>query len=291
MKRLSLILIGCFISTMLFSQVLPNTLGGHKIYINKTFDYVKADSNISFEHLGHLNGHTAYSGFLGDVMYQVEFDSSDPRKKITHQYISIDASDTEDRAMMEKCQREIIAWGGYSSKMDFLEDKLIMLYSDGSKITVSLEKRADTGSRFFMIHASYERSTTWDNEPKNNLTKSFDDLEREFTQLRYVGSTEYGAKYQDGYTEDGVSVYFYIKNDRVVRECIQVASNDGFPRMWFDANKESYIEKGQLGITATIGPNLLKMKFSSFTTIISYNESTNINTTTIEYIFNSDLGD
>lgn len=86
-------------------------------------------------------------------------------------------------------------------------------------------------------------------------------------------------------------MYYFIKNDRVVRECMKVASNDDFPRMWFDATKKSFMEKGQLGITATIGSNMLKMKFSSFTIIVSYTEGTYENSTTIEYIFNSDLGD
>lgn len=189
MRRFFFIHIGCLLTTTLFSQVLPNTLGGHKIYVNKTFDYVKANSNITFEHLGHLNNHVAYSGISGHAMYQVEYNDSDPRQRIIHQYISIDASDSEDRAMMEKCKREIIEWGGYSSKLDFIEDKLIMLYSDGSKITVSLEKRADTGSCFFMIEASYEKDNTWDHEPSNNLTKSFDELERQFTELRYISRT------------------------------------------------------------------------------------------------------
>lgn len=289
MKRLFFSILSLLFSIFSFAQVLPNTIGGHKIYLYKTFNFAKSDSNISFEHLGQLNGHTVHAGFLGNVMYQVEYDGSDPRQRIIHQYISIDASDSEDRAMMERCKREIIEWGGYSSKLDYFDDELTMLYSDGSKITISLEKRADTGTYFFMIDASFDKIYVWDNEPKNNLAKSFDELEREFTQLRYIGKTEYGDKYQDGYTEDGVSVYFFFKNDRVVRECIQVSSNDSFPKIWFDATKESYMEKGQLGISATIGANLLKMRFSSFTVNVSYTESAYINTTKIEYIFNSDL--
>lgn len=290
MKRL-LFLICTLLSCLTISaQTLPPTLGGHKIYVNKTFDFVKTNSGIQFEHLGFLNGHIAYSGFNQNVMYQIEYEDSDPRKRIIHQYISIDSSDADDRAMMQKCQREIIAWGGYSSKLDFLEDKLIMLYSDGCKLVVSLETRADKGTKFFMIEASYEKDTTWDHEPKNNLRKSFDELEREFSELRFIRKTEYGDMYQDGFTEDGISAFFYIRNDRVVRECMQVASNDGFPKLWFDSMKDSYMENGNLGITATIGANLLKMRFSSFTIILSYTQGTQ-NITKLEYIFNSDLVD
>jgi len=45
-------------------------------------------------------------------------------------------------------------------------------------------------------------------KPGTNLGKSLYTMRQEFPDLRFIGSDESGDRYQDGYTEDGISVFF-----------------------------------------------------------------------------------
>ena len=79
-------------------------------------------------------------------------------------------------------------------------------------------------------------------EPGNNLGKSLSLMKQQFPELRFLKSDEKGDEYQDGYTEDGIGIFFYFKNNVVIEECMIVQSKDGFPRMWFDQMVDSFLQ-------------------------------------------------
>lgn len=76
------------------------------------------------------------------------------------------------------------------------------------------------------------------NEPTTNLLKSLSQMKRDFPELRFLEHTEDGDNYQDGYTTDGISVYFTFKDDVVVTECIRVCSNNDFAWDWYRKMKK-----------------------------------------------------
>ena len=78
-------------------------------------------------------------------------------------------------------------------------------------------------------------------EPGNNLGKSLSLMKQQFPELRFLKSDEKGDEYQDGYTEDGIGIFFYFKNNVVIEECMIVQSKDDFPRMWFAQRNGSRI--------------------------------------------------
>ena len=65
-------------------------------------------------------------------------------------------------------------------------------------------------------------------KPGTNLGKSLYTMKQEFPELRFIGSDENGERYQDGYTEDGISMFFRIRNNSVVEECMICDSDDGW---------------------------------------------------------------
>ncbi len=77
------------------------------------------------------------------------------------------------------------------------------------------------------------------NEPGNNIGKSLSYMKQEFPNLRFLENSSIGDIYQDGYTEEGISLIFCFRNNTVTSECMSVESNDGFPRQWFDSMAQS----------------------------------------------------
>lgn len=72
------------------------------------------------------------------------------------------------------------------------------------------------------------------NEPNCNIGKSLTQMKKDFPELRFTKTDTKGDQYMDGYPQDGIGVFFYMKDDIVIEECMIVQSNDGFPRMWYD---------------------------------------------------------
>lgn len=71
--------------------------------------------------------------------------------------------------------------------------------------------------------------------PCNNLGKSLYMMAQEFPELRYIRTDKKGEFYQDGYTQEGIAVFFYFKDDKVIEECMICQSVEGFPKMWYDS--------------------------------------------------------
>lgn len=86
------------------------------------------------------------------------------------------------------------------------------------------------------VSVTFAQSVT---EPGNNISKSITQMRIEFPQLRYIQTDEKGALYEDGYPQDGIAVFFYVKNNLVVEEFMIVQSADRFPRLWFDEMAKS----------------------------------------------------
>jgi hypothetical protein len=73
------------------------------------------------------------------------------------------------------------------------------------------------------------------NEPATNIGESLSAMKKKFPELRYIGTDEKGDEYEDGYPQDGIAVFFYFKNNRVIEECMIVQSYDGFAKNVFDS--------------------------------------------------------
>ena len=101
-------------------------------------------------------------------------------------------------------------------------------------------------------------------EPGNNLGKTLSQMKRDFPDLRYITTDAKGDKYQDGYTEEGISIYFYIKNQKVVEECLICQSNDGFAKMWFDSMVEGFKENTSYRNIRQPEPGFYQFVYSSF---------------------------
>ena len=72
-------------------------------------------------------------------------------------------------------------------------------------------------------------------EPGNNLGKTISELRQVFPNAHYVRTEAKGDFYTDGEdTSEGLSCFFYLKNNRVIEECMIIQSNDGFPKMVYD---------------------------------------------------------
>ena len=79
--------------------------------------------------------------------------------------------------------------------------------------------------------------------PGNNLGKSLSTMKKEFPELRFLRTEKKGDFYEDGYPEDGIALFFYLKNGFVIEECMICESTDGFPKMWYDSMCKSFTSK------------------------------------------------
>lgn len=107
-------------------------------------------------------------------------------------------------------------------------------------------------------------------------------MKQEFPELRYLGTDTSGDRYQDGYTEEGISVYFLFKNNAVVEECMICASNDGFSKMWFSEIWKSFASKHPYAVKVN-KPWSKMFDFSTFKILMTYRSENGINRATILY--------
>lgn len=119
-------------------------------------------------------------------------------------------------------------------------------------------------------------------KPGNNLGKSLYAMKQEFPELRYLGADSYGDRYQDGYTEEGISFYFLLRNNAVVEECIICDSNDGFSKMWFSEMWKSFASKWPYSVKVN-KPFSKMFDFSTFKILMTFSSENGINRATILY--------
>lgn len=123
----------------------------------------------------------------------------------------------------------------------------------------------------------YERK-----EPANNIGKSLDIMKKLFPDLRYIKTDQKGAKYEDGYTQDGISMFFYFINNQVVEESMTIQSDNEFPEIWFDNMLETLIKNYTPGF-GTGNAHDRHWCFSTFLLHLKYTSKNGINTATITY--------
>lgn len=119
-------------------------------------------------------------------------------------------------------------------------------------------------------------------EPGNNLGKSLYTMKQEFPEIRYLGTDASGDRYQDGYTEEGISFYFLLRNNVVVEECIICDSNDGFSQMWFSEMWKSFASKWPYSVKEN-KPFSKMFDFSTFKILMTFSSENGINRATILY--------
>lgn len=125
-------------------------------------------------------------------------------------------------------------------------------------------------------------STYAQDKPGNNLGKSLYAMKQEFPELRYLGSDENGDRYQDGYTEDGISVFFRIRNNSVVEECMICDSEDGFSKMWFDEMWKSFSTKWPYSVKVN-KPYSKMFDFGYFKILMTFSQERGTNRALILY--------
>lgn len=118
--------------------------------------------------------------------------------------------------------------------------------------------------------------------PGNNLGKNLYTMKQEFPELRYLGTDASGDRYQDGYTEEGISFYFLLRNNAVVEECIICDSNDGFSQMWFSEMWKSFASKWPYSVKVN-KPFSKMFDFSTFKILMTFSSENGINRATILY--------
>lgn len=119
-------------------------------------------------------------------------------------------------------------------------------------------------------------------KPGNNLGKSLYVMKQEFPELRYLSSDENGDRYQDGYTEDGISMFFRIRNNSVVEECMICDSDDGFSKMWFDEMWKSFSTKWPYSVKVN-KPYSKMFDFGSFKILMTFSQERGTNRALILY--------
>ncbi|MBQ2366402.1 MAG: hypothetical protein II293_04495 [Bacteroidaceae bacterium] len=106
-------------------------------------------------------------------------------------------------------------------------------------------------------------------QPGNNLGKSLYTMQQEFPELRFIRTDTKGDFYQDGYPQDGIALFFYFKENRVIEECMICQSTDGFSKMWYDSMWESFSSKYNYAVVEN-KYNSKKFKFRGFNIHLIY---------------------
>lgn len=125
-------------------------------------------------------------------------------------------------------------------------------------------------------------TTLAQDKPGNNLGKSLYTMKQEFPELRYLGSDENGDRYQDGYTEDGISFFFRLKNNQVVEECMICDSEDGFSQMWFEELWKSFSSKWPFAVKVN-KPYSKIFDFGSFKILMTFSHENGFNRALVLY--------
>lgn len=119
-------------------------------------------------------------------------------------------------------------------------------------------------------------------EPGNNIGKSLSTMRQLFPELRYIKTDAKGALYEDGYPQDGVTLFFYFRNNMVIEECMIIQTNDGFARAWYDEMVDSFIT-GYSPVCAVNGYDVHRFCYSSFMVHLIYVSEGGTNTAMIIY--------
>lgn len=136
--------------------------------------------------------------------------------------------------------------------------------------------------KFSLFILSLSISSAYAAEPGNNIGHSLSIMKAKFPELRYIGHDEKGDKYEDGYPQDGIAMYFYFKNNKVSEECMIVQSNDGFPKMWYNQMLDNILTKYPAGF-GTMNSIAHHWCYSTFQLHLIYIEEKGINTAMIVY--------
>lgn len=120
------------------------------------------------------------------------------------------------------------------------------------------------------------------NEPGNNIGKTLSQMKQLFPELRYTKTDSKGTQYEDGYPQDGIAIFFYFKDNKVIEECMTVQSNDGFPRIWFNKMVDSFVTNYPPGF-GTSSYNAYHWCYSTFQVHLIYVSEKSMNTALIVY--------
>lgn len=120
------------------------------------------------------------------------------------------------------------------------------------------------------------------NEPATNIGNSLSYMKQKFPELRYIGSDAKGDQYEDGYPQDGIAVFFYFKNNRVVEECMIVQSYDGFARDIFQSWVDEFFIK-RSGYCVKSSYNAKHILYSKFRLHILFFSENGTNTALLVY--------
>lgn len=130
---------------------------------------------------------------------------------------------------------------------------------------------------FLSVCTSYAQE-----KPGNNLGKDLYTMKQDFPELRFIGSDNDGDRYQDGFTEDGISLFFMFEDNVVTQECMICMSNDGFSLMWFNTMWESFSSKWPYAVRVNKAYSKM-FDFGTFKILMTYSSKSGTNTTTILY--------
>lgn len=113
-------------------------------------------------------------------------------------------------------------------------------------------------------------------EPKNNLNKTFSQLQREFPDLIYWCDSGRGKYYKSG-----DELMFEIKNDKVICEFMLVEGPGNFPHDWFVSTVNAFSNTNYKNCLPSDG-NAYTFFYSYFTVYINYDSFQNNSSITYE---------
>ena len=134
----------------------------------------------------------------------------------------------------------------------------------------------------FVFLILFSASISFAKEPATNVGSTLSEMKSIFPELRYIGSDEKGDKYEDGYPENGVALFFYFKNDILIEECMIVQSYDGFAYDVYNSwVQEIYIKYP--GAQGRAGLNFKHVMYTHFRMHIIYESENGVNTALLIY--------
>lgn len=119
-------------------------------------------------------------------------------------------------------------------------------------------------------------------EPGCNIGSSLYSMKHNFPNLRYIKTDEKGDLYEDGYSENGIAMFFYFKDNYVVEECMICQSNDDFSLDLYNSFVSSFNDKYYSALKKNT-PNEKQYVFSTFNINLIYVSENGKNTVMIVY--------
>ena len=132
----------------------------------------------------------------------------------------------------------------FSLKLESLSEKILPISTDLSTLIQSSsenDKKLEKLEFFEKFKNKAESALLSQNIRLNKSFETISEMKAKFPKLRFIEHIPNGDNYQDGYTENGVSAFFTIKDDRVIGECVMVRSKNGAAKAWFDKVKAEMI--------------------------------------------------